>query len=153
MGCGRRRGAGRRGGFTLTEVVVASFLTLTVTSVIYATLQQTLRMSASARHFLSAEELAFDQLWLIYNRPLVFFESINVATNWVEPTPGESVFGDQGLLRCSVTPVSTNYWEIRANVTWPANGLVRPIPNDLWVRRYRTERWMRPFGENDGIDN
>jgi prepilin-type N-terminal cleavage/methylation domain-containing protein len=129
-----------KAGFTLTEWMVASMLLLTISMILYRSVRQCFELSVSTRNYLAAEAMAFDRLWLEFNRPLHELEAITEPMLCMSPIPPNTVLQQGGLIRCAVMPVGDEAWDIRVNLVWPTGGMIRALPTDLHVRRYRTER-------------
>jgi len=137
-----KRSIAAKKGFTLVEVMVASFLTVGLILILFTAMTTYYGMLLGARNYLAAQGLAFDRIWEVYNRPLSYFENVTAPVLEVYQTPDESVFGNNGVIRVSIIPGTNNNWDIRSNVAWPQRlaGRSRTISNDFFVARYRTER-------------
>ncbi len=149
-----------KAGFTMPEVMVASLLMVMAIYVLYSTSTMYYGMIIGSRNYSAAEEMMFDKLWEIYNRPIFSeqewpecMDSVNgygdilMPTNLLVATPTNSVI-PEGLIQITIIPAPAmpgalpNFWDMEAQVKWHSRvyGKVRSLTNSLALRRYYTER-------------
>ena len=128
-------------GFTLPEVVVASFITVLAGIVLYSSMISARQMVTMAKKYTAAQGSAFDAVWEQYNRPYNEFENITASTNWTIEIPEITELDEDSVIRMAIYPPSTNkpYWEIHSNVVW-SNYFHRAVATGYKARRYDTER-------------
>lgn len=139
---------GRRGGFTLIEVLFASAISLLLLLSLLETLSVCRRMAANVKWRLAADALAYDTAWEYFNEQTSWFDAQfpEAKAKWeTVPTERTSVWFDNkpASLYWSVTPVGvpTTKWVIRTNVQWPLpGGGFGILPNDYLIERYRADR-------------
>jgi prepilin-type N-terminal cleavage/methylation domain-containing protein len=139
--------AGRRRGFTLVEVLFATFIVVFVAMALFTSFIMGLRIADTHRRSMAADEMAFDSAWLRFNQPYYAFENITSMTNqpFVEAVPPETALGPNAAAFTTITPpllTGGDYWEIRSRVVWNGH-FGGPKTNDYIVRRYRTDRMSR----------
>jgi hypothetical protein len=129
----------RRGGMTLPEVVVAAFVVALATLVVVSALVAGLTSIHSARSHMSAESLAMDRLWTLFNTNYEALCSFPVVT---ETVPTNSVlFPLAGTIRTGVE-VYTNRCVVRVRVDWlqPTPKGQEPTREELWAERQAFRR-------------
>lgn len=115
----------KRSGMTLIEVLIAVVLVGATASAVYGGGFYCYKMMMRGRVRLEAQGIAFDQLWTIFNTAYEHLPT--VSTNGTLPTPEDSVFSTNGLVRYAVMPESDDpvsridYWEIQVQVWAPQN--------------------------------
>ncbi len=156
----RRRKKGRmagpaarslKGGFTLVEVMFASTISLLLFLTLLETLSVCQRMASNVKWRLSADAIAYDAAWRIFNEQTAWFEKrFNRAgddfATW-ENVPKETSsvwYGDRrAALYWAVKPVGSpaKKWIISTNVQWPVPG-ADPVmlPKDYVIERCLSER-------------
>lgn len=139
-----------RAGFTLVETLVASGVAMLLSLTIFETVLFCNRVAYDVKSRLTADAIAFDTVWELYNRPLSWFENqaaqpvsmwepvdVNVYDTWGDRSGQTFVFW-------SVTPVGRppTRWVLRANVMWPDISVtgVRQLPQDYEIVRAHTNR-------------
>ena len=147
----KERGTSRRGGFTLTEVMFASTISLLLFLTMLETLSVCQRMSSNVKWQLAADAIAYDTVWNKFNEfttPLEFSNMYPVYTNRWENVPASessNVWYGGGLAQKNwvITPgaLPTSNWVIRACVRWPLPGVNKWATNSYYtIERYWINR-------------
>jgi prepilin-type N-terminal cleavage/methylation domain-containing protein len=140
--------ADNQAGFTLTEVMFASAITLLLFLVLFETLSVCQRLAANVKWRLAADALAYDVAWETFNKQTAWFDTRVTAAQaeWREvPKERTSVWYADGKAYYfrSITPsgVPASNWVIRTNVQWPLPGKGNArLARDYEVVRFRADR-------------
>jgi len=103
----------KKSGMTLVEVLMSVVLVAAGSAFIYSGAMFSYKTMMRSRARLSAQGIAFDKLWSLYNiqstKALGIQESFGPQS---EPTPASSVFGTNGVVEWVVHAPGTDYWNI-----------------------------------------
>lgn len=143
----RRRTEQDRQGFTLVEVMFASSIALLLFLSLFETLSVCQRMAADLKWRLTADALAYDKAWEVFNYKTEWFNGYTSASSawYVVSSDQTSVWyaGGKAYYNLSITPVGSpiSNWVIRTTVKWPLpSGSYAALPQDYRVVRMRNER-------------
>jgi prepilin-type N-terminal cleavage/methylation domain-containing protein len=142
---------GRRGGFTLVEVLIAIMLVGIAATVVYTELIASYRILMRSRAKLDAQGMAFDTLWQVYNLPVDQLPLTSVSSFIEEDAPTNSVLFPHGVIVCDITtetnapnlPDPVYFWDIYVQVWAGTNSPIDFGDRELvryHVRRYRGDR-------------
>jgi hypothetical protein len=138
------------GGFTLIEAMMASGIALLLSLTVFEAVLFCNRTAYNVKSRLTADAIAFDMVWDLYNRQLSWLETqaAQPISGWdvVDPAVYDA-WGNrssQVFVFWSVVPegLPPRRWVLRSNVIWPdvsGNG-VRQLPQDYETARMRTNR-------------
>ena len=146
-----------RGGFTLSEVMVASAVVVVLALTFFEAVIFLNRMAYDVKSRLAADAVAFDTAWRTFNRPLSWFEKegSEFVGGLTTITPLDrsvsDAWGDrssQVLVRQMVLPqgVPATNWVITVNVEWPrasagaGTARVETFREPYTISRMRTNR-------------
>ena len=108
--------AGSKGGFTLTEVLIASAILAGALGAVYSGIITMQISISSATNHIEAQSIAFDEIWSTLNMPWSQLENYT-SPNTRPVSTNSGIYNFGGTIRTSVLPTS-NRCDIIVRVDW-----------------------------------
>ncbi|GEM_PF-1333772 len=122
-----------RRGFTLVEVLIGVVLVGVAAVAVYQGIHYSYRTLLRSRAKLEAQGIAFDALWLEFNRD--YDDLPDVATLSTFSTPAQSILSTNGIVNLFIFPKtndvsSSKRWEMTVQVWAPSNSILFSVVDD-----------------------